>query len=118
MYALEAELPKELRKSSIDIWEEVIVETDDPRWIESERNVHALFEADEAAALELINVVPTTLAGAADLMRYVAAIEERGHSWPDGLQEDDENPAKIGKAWEVYLHRNIVALFNSMPITA
>jgi len=56
MYAFEAELPQELRRSDVNACEEVIVETDDPRWIESARNVHALFEADEAAALGLINV--------------------------------------------------------------
>jgi hypothetical protein len=58
MYTLEEELPEELRKSNVDAWEEVIVETDDPRWIESEKNVHALFEADGDAAIGLINVEP------------------------------------------------------------
>jgi hypothetical protein len=110
MYALEAELPKELRKSNVDDWEEVILETDDPRWIESEKNVFALFRAEENAALELINIEPTTLAGLAALMRHVTAYEARGDSWPSGLQDDDAKPSAMGKDWEVYLHRNIAAL--------
>jgi hypothetical protein len=107
MYTLEEELPKELRKSNVDAWEEVIVETDDPRWIESEKNVHALFDADGGAAIGLINVEPTTLAGLAALMRHVTEYERKGDSWPGGLEEDD---AKIGKNWVVYLHRNIASL--------
>jgi hypothetical protein len=110
MYALEAELPEELRKSSINEWEEVIVETDDPRWINSEKNVRALFEADEDAAMGLINIEPTSLAGLLALVRHVTAYEARGDGWPSGLQEDAAKPTAIGKGWEVYLHRNIAAL--------
>jgi hypothetical protein len=105
MYVLE-----ELRKSNVDAWEEVIVETDDPRWIESEKNVHALFEADEDAAIGLINVEPATLAGLAALMRHVTEYERKGDSWPGALQEDDAKPTSVGKNWAVYLHRNIASL--------
>jgi hypothetical protein len=113
MYALEDELPKELRRSRINVWEEAIVETDDPRWVESKKNVHALFEADQEAALGLINVEPTTLAGLAALMRHVTAYEATGSGWPSGLQEDDDKPTALGRDWEVYLHRNIVAILDS-----
>jgi hypothetical protein len=110
MYALEEELPKELRRSNIDCWEEVIVETDDPRWIESERNVHALFRADEEAAMGLITIEPITLSGLAALMRHVSQYEAGGNGWPSGLIDDDDKPTSIGRDWEVYLHRNIVTL--------
>jgi hypothetical protein len=110
MYTLEEELPKELRKSNVDAWEEVIVQTDDPRWIESEKNVHALFEADGDAAIGLINVEPATLAGLAALMRHVTEYERKGDSWPGALQEDDSKPTSVGKNWAVYLHRNIASL--------
>jgi hypothetical protein len=111
MYTLEEELPKELRKSNVDAWEEVIVETDDPRWIESEKNVHALFEADGDAAIGLINVEPATLAGLAALMRHVTEYERKGDSWPAGLEEDaGAKPTSIGKDWAIYLHRNIASL--------
>jgi hypothetical protein len=108
---LEKVLPKERRQTNISSWEIKIVETDDPRWIESEKKAYALFDAEEAAALALINVEPTTLAGAASLLRHVTGLEAKGHTWPDGLQEDDDAGAtKIGKDWEVYLHRNVAAL--------
>jgi len=87
--------------------------TDDPRWIKCEKSLQALWEADEAAALGLINTEPTTLAGAAALMRYVADLEAKGHSWPSGLQDDDAEPTKLGKDWEVYLHRNIAQLLSA-----
>jgi len=35
--ALEVELPEERRQSGITVWETKIVETDDPRWIASEK---------------------------------------------------------------------------------
>lgn len=110
MYALEAELPKELRRSNVASWEEVIIETDDPRWIECEKKVYALFEADQEAAIGLIDVEPTTLAGLATLMRHVAAYEATGNYWPSGLQEEGDRPSAIGNDWEVYLHRNIAEL--------
>src|ERR1700682_2833145 len=34
---LEQELPKEKRQSNIDVWEEVIIFADDPRWFCAER---------------------------------------------------------------------------------
>jgi hypothetical protein len=113
LYALEAELPKELRRSNVCFYEEVIVETDDARWIECQKNLHALHEADQEAALGLINVEPTTLAGLLALMRHVTAYEARGNNWPSGLQEDDGPPAKLGKDWEVFLHRNIAQLLSA-----
>jgi hypothetical protein len=109
---LEEELPKDLRKSWIDAWETKIVETDDPRWIEAEKASNQLADAETEAAIELINVEPVTLAGAAALMKYVADMEAKGCLWPDGLQDDDK-PSKLGKKWEVYLHRNIAAVLEA-----
>jgi hypothetical protein len=109
---LEEELPKDLRRSWIDVWETKIVETDDPRWIEAEKASNQLADAETEAAIELINVEPVTLAGAAALMRYVADMEANGCLWPDGLQNDDK-PSKCGKKWEVYLHRNIAAVLEA-----
>jgi hypothetical protein len=43
--ALEQELPREKTRSWITVWEEEIVETDDPRWIDSVREVHRASEA-------------------------------------------------------------------------
>src|SRR5437762_823191 len=41
-FALEEELPKDRRQSDITVWETKIVETDDPRWIASQKEVDEL----------------------------------------------------------------------------
>jgi hypothetical protein len=84
-------------------------ETDDPRWIKNEKNVSGLFDFEADAALELISIEPTTLAGATKLIQYVSDLEARGHRWPDGLQ-DDEKPTKLRKDWAVLLHRNLATM--------
>jgi hypothetical protein len=90
------------------------LETDDPRWIESAKNVHSLFDADQDAAMGLISIEPTTLAGLAALMRHVATYEANGDGWPDGLEDDDDKPTAIGRDWEIYLHRNVAALLETL----
>jgi hypothetical protein len=79
------------------------------RGLDAEKAVHQLADAETEAAIELINVEPATLAGAAALMRYVAQREAEGLLWPDGLQEEDK-PSKCGKDWSFYLHRNLAPL--------
>jgi hypothetical protein len=116
-FALEDELPADRRQSDISQWETKIVETDDPRWIDTEKNRSALSEAEDDTALELIITGPTTLAGAAALMQYVTSLEEKGHSWPAGLREGDEDKSKIGHNWEVYLHRNLAAVLVAAAAT-
>jgi hypothetical protein len=63
-------LPREKRESNIDAWEEKIVETDDPRWIESERAIMLSFDAETDAACVLVSICPTTMAGIIALLRY------------------------------------------------
>ncbi|WOH53828.1 hypothetical protein [Bradyrhizobium sp. sBnM-33] len=62
---LEDELPAERRRS--DISNEEIVETDDPRWIEGEREVGLAWNAETAAAWALLEALPTK--GLADVDR-------------------------------------------------
>ncbi len=40
-------LPHDKRQSRVDVWREEIVETDDPRWIETERAIHNAFDAEK-----------------------------------------------------------------------
>ena len=51
--ALEQELPREKTRSYITVWEEEIVETDDPRWIDSIREVNRASDAATDAAYAL-----------------------------------------------------------------
>jgi hypothetical protein len=46
------------------------VETDDPRWIESERAIMLSFDAETDAACVLVSICPTTMAGIIALLRY------------------------------------------------
>ena len=58
---LESELPAERRCT--DTSNEEIVETDDPRWIEAERQLDLNADAEIEAAYTLIEVIPTTRPG-------------------------------------------------------
>jgi hypothetical protein len=106
-YTLEKDLPKDRRRSSITIWETIIVETDDPRWIAAARSVFEGSHNETAAAMMLINVKPTTLTGAAALLEYVAH-ERRDEEWPDELEDDD------GRATSFYreLCQNVAAVLS------
>src|SRR3954447_21403570 len=59
--ALEQELPREKTRSWITVWEEEIVQTDDPQWIDSIREVNRASDAETDAACALANVAPTTM---------------------------------------------------------
>jgi hypothetical protein len=97
---LESTLPSEKRESNIDAWEEKIVETDDPRWIESERAIRRSFDAEKDAACVLVSICPTTMAGIISLLRYANAVDIDGMSWPDQLESDDGTKTR---SWHYFL---------------
>jgi hypothetical protein len=78
---LENELPEERRRSNIS--NEEIVETDDPRWIEAERELGQAWDAETDAAWALLEVLPTTREGLLTLIEH--AVSNRG-PWPDDWQ--------------------------------
>src|SRR3954452_25009011 len=84
--ALEQELPREKTRSWITVWEEEIVETDDPRWIDSVREVHRTSDVETDAACALASIAPTTMAGVIGLLQY--AISIRPEQWPEGVHSD------------------------------
>ena len=102
--ALERELPRDKRRSSIDCFEERIVETDDPRWIECERAVVRTMNAEIDAAVVLVDVRPTTQAGICALLQYAHASDTDGEAWPRELQSDD---GKITRPWEYFLIESV-----------
>jgi hypothetical protein len=97
---LESTLPRDKCKSSISVWEEKIVATDDPRWIESERAVIRSFDAETDAACVLVSICPTTIAGIMALLRYAVAVDKDGEAWPRELVSDDG--AKT-RSWHYFL---------------
>jgi hypothetical protein len=101
---LEDELPSDLRESFITKWDNVIVETDDPRWILAEAEVAHASSVEADAAIELINVKPVTIAGVLALVDYVTHREQRGGGWPL-VVDDDDKP----RSWHFFLLKNIAA---------
>jgi hypothetical protein len=101
---LENELPRDKRQSSVDSWEEKIVETDDPRWIECERAVIKTSDAEIDATIPLVDVTPTTRAGILALLQYAVSNDTDGEGWPRDLVGDD------GKThcWQHFLLENIL----------
>ena len=111
-YALECELPRDQRKSSVTAWEETIVETDDPRWIASERAIRTASDAETDAACELLDVLPTTLSGIITLLRYAVSADPDGQAWPDDLLTDES--AKMSRPWHHFLIANLARILPGM----
>jgi hypothetical protein len=108
---LERTLPRDKRQSRVDAWEEKIIATDDPRWIKCERAVHATFDAETDAAIELLNVRPATMLGLIALLRYVTAVDRDGETWPRDLLSDDG--AKT-RSWHHFFIENLADILPGM----
>lgn len=102
--ALEAELPKDKRRSTVNVWENEIVSSDDPRWIEAERELSRTSDAEEEAACDLVNVRPTTMAGLLALLNHALVYDTDGEGWPRDLCSDD---GKRTRSWQTFLLENI-----------
>jgi hypothetical protein len=59
------------------------VETDDPRWIEAQRQVDLTGDAEIEAAYALIEVIPTTRLGVLALLEHAVSHDKDGQAWPD-----------------------------------
>ena len=109
--ALERELPRGKTRSWITVWEEEIVETDDPRWIDSIREVNRASEAATDAAYALANVAPTTMAGVVGLLQY--AISFPPEEWPEGVESDDDTETR---PWHYFLIEMLIAVLPGMAV--
>jgi hypothetical protein len=109
--ALEQELPREKTRSWITVWEEEIVETDDPRWIDSVREVHHTSEAATDAAYALANIAPTTMAGVVGLLQYAISIQPE--QWPEGVHSDDDTETR---PWHTFLIEMLIAVLPGMAV--
>ena len=111
-YVLDCELPCDKRRSSVTPWEEKIFETDDPRWIASERAIRTASDAETDAACALINVLPTTLTGVIALLQYAVSADPDGQAWPDDLLADES--AKLSRPWHHFLIANLAEILPGM----
>jgi len=109
--ALDEELPGEKTRSWITVWEQTIVETDDPRWIDSVREVHRTSDAETDAACALASIAPTTMAGVVGLLQY--AISVRPEEWPEGVQSDDDTETR---PWHYFLIEMLIAVLPGMAV--
>jgi hypothetical protein len=109
--ALDEELPGEKTRSWITVWEQEIVETDDPRWIDSVGEVNRASDAATDAAYALANVAPTTMAGVVGLLQY--AISIRPEEWPEGVQSDDDTETR---PWHYFLIETLIAVLPGMAV--
>jgi hypothetical protein len=92
--ALEQSLPADRRRSRITVWEETIVEGDDPRWPASERARRAASNSMDHLAIDLLNTEPTTVAGVEALLRYFADQEDA--LFPEDVSNDDGSVETFG----------------------
>jgi hypothetical protein len=109
--ALDEELPGEKTRSWITVWEQTIVETDDPRWIDSVREVHRTSDAETDAACALASIAPTTMAGVVGLLQYSISI--RPEQWPEGVQSDDDTETR---PWHTFLIETLIAVLPGMAV--
>src|SRR3977135_1445176 len=109
--ALDEELPSEKTRSWITVWEQTIVETDDPRWIDSVREVHRTSDAETGAACALASVAPTTMAGVVGVLQY--AISIRPEEWPEGVHSDDDTETR---PWHYFLIEMLIAVLPGMAV--
>ncbi len=109
--ALEQELPREKTRSWITVWEEEIVEADDPRWIDSVREVNRASDAATDAAYALANVAPTTMAGVVGLLQH--AISFPPEEWPEGVESDDDTETR---PWHTFLIEMLIAVLPGMAV--
>ena len=110
-FALEEELPREKTRSWITVWEQEIVETDDPRWIDSVWEVHRASDAETDAAYALANIAPTTMAGVLGLLQYTISI--RPEQWPEGVESDDDIETR---PWHYFLFEMLIAVLPGMAV--
>jgi hypothetical protein len=109
--ALDEELPSEKTRSWITVWEQTIVETDNPRWIDSVREVHRASDAETDAAYALASIAPTTMAGVMGLLQY--AISIRPEEWPEGVHSDDDTETR---PWHYFLIEMLIAVLPGMAV--
>jgi hypothetical protein len=109
--ALDQELPGEKTRSWITVWEQTIVETDDPRWNDSVREVHRTCNAETDAACALTSIAPTTMVGVVGLLQY--AISIRPEEWPEGVQSDDDAETR---PWHYFLFEMLAAVLPGMAV--
>jgi hypothetical protein len=93
--ALEQSLPDDRRRSVITVWEETILESDDPRWPAALRARSEASISMDDLAIDLLNIEATTVAGVEALLRYFADQEDDA-LFPEEVSNDDGSEEAFG----------------------
>jgi hypothetical protein len=111
---LEDKIPREKRQTGEhEDGQLVIVETDDPRWVAFQQGMDEVTDAEIQAECDLVNVVPTSIAGVIAVLEYGDEIEET-----IGFREVYRYPAapdpKRGYSWHYCVSRNLAGYLRSI----
>jgi hypothetical protein len=96
--AIEAAIPAGMRLQ---------IHKTDERWLESGKAVSAAWDAEGDAAIELVNVHPTTLPGVMALLNYAISADRDGETWPRELLSDDGESVR---SWHHFLIQNLAEI--------
>ncbi|KWV54340.1 hypothetical protein AS156_01015 [Bradyrhizobium macuxiense] len=83
---------------------------DDPRWIESERKIHDGRDHNDAAALNLLKVMPTTLGGVMALLQHAIDFNVDGPAFIEELNSrelDSDDERDIERTGQFFLIENV-----------
>ena len=115
---LKETLPGNRTRSVVTVWEDTIANTDAPEWIASERLVKRMLDLACEGALDILRTPPTTLAGAIDLLRYVADFDARSSAMPGNFTDfaDDPENSRAGnkRGWAYHAQRMIADALYAM----
>ena len=83
------------------------MQANSPEWIFLKEETGRLHEAETDAMMGMVNVQPTSFAGAAALVRYILQYEEN-FAWPDPLEDED---GKL-RSWNYFFCENLLELIS------
>jgi hypothetical protein len=96
--AIEDKLPKGIRSRNGEA---------SARWIECKKAVCLAWEAEEDAAIDLVNIRPTTIGGISALLNYAVSADRDGETWPPQLLADD---GETVRSWHNFILRNLAEI--------
>jgi hypothetical protein len=110
---MEEAIPDQLRQGDACRWEVDVVETDAPRWTAANIRYNDCIIRQDAIAIEMLKVRPTTLTGLRAMLTYAAQHVAEGYIWPNDrdqlkhLDQDEDTMNPGGRDWNFYLIRNL-----------
>lgn len=88
---------------------------DDPRYGDADEATDVASDDLDDAAVDLLNIVPTTIAGAAALLRYAYDVTRAdGWTWPDHVDAEEEG--EDGRSWSDLLCGHVAQALEKMTV--